>query len=85
MIELVMLGIILVLLVILVVARFTRPTHIRALEKSVTLKKLQLSEKILDSQINGQPNLMDFVEQSAGRPPAQEKDIKPIGYARPRD
>lgn len=88
-VEIIMLGVIILLLLILVIARFRRPGHVRDLEKSVAIKKLQLSEKILDSQLNGQPNLMDLVEQAQAAKPSESKDdkdkITPIGYARSQE
>lgn len=89
-VEIIMLGVIIGLLLILLIARFRRPGHMRDLEKSVAMKKLQLSEKILDSQLNGQPNLMDLVEQAqVGRATSESKDDKdkvtPIGYARSQE
>lgn len=85
MIQIIMLGVIIVLLIVLIIARFISPSHIRQLEHSVILKKLQLSEKILDSQMNGQPDLSSLMQQGemmkAAQKQSEEDKPTPVGYA----
>ena len=73
-----------VLLIYLVVTGFKRTSELKRLEETVLLKKLKLSEKVLDQQLNT-PDLGQLVQMGAVMPSPQEnapeEDAK-IGFKR---
>lgn len=83
-------GIIIILCVAILVILIRKNRPLRKLENSVIKKKLELSEKILDQQLNTPPaGVMEYLEQQQQQQQADslqaeggEGGSQPIGYAR---
>jgi len=86
MIEYVGEGIIIILCIAILVILIRKESPLRKLENSVIKKKLELSEKILDQQLNIPPaGVMEYMEQQQAAPSQAEGEggsTQPIGYAR---
>ena len=85
MVEIIMLGVVIILLVALLIGRFGKTSHRKELENSVILKKLQLSEKVLISQLDGTPDIVELIKHGSMVTKLKEEEdnaSQPIGYAR---
>jgi hypothetical protein len=72
----IMLSVVIVLQVILIGMQIKKTSYVKTLEQSVIVKKLQLSEKILDTQ------LQTGMTVEYGEPPSSsdEESKSPIGF-----
>jgi len=82
-------GIIIILCIAILVILIRKNRPLRKLENSVIKKKLELSEKILDQQLNTPPaGVMEYLEQQQQQQADSlqaeggEGGSQPIGYAR---
>jgi hypothetical protein len=88
MIERIMLGTIILLIAGLIVFLTRQPSAEGTLEKSVRIKKLRLTEKVLDSQLNKQPDIAGLLQATMRAAPRESEDDDeeektpktPVGY-----
>ena len=66
-------GVILVLLLVSLALQWRRKGKLAELEKVVRMKKLQVSEKLLDQQLSGESDLMSMLQQGAQNKQHQEQ------------
>lgn len=87
MIYLVMDGVIILLILGLIWVKVKKNSYVSELEETVKIKKLQLSAKLIDEQLNGQSSMEQFVQQvneakKASQDKQDENEKTPIGYGR---
>ena len=84
-------GVMFIMMSILLYLNYRRNRRIAELETSVKIKKLQVSERILDDQLQGGgPDIMEMLQQSAQQQQAEQQqqqnkeqeDRTPVGFNR---
>lgn len=71
----IIIGLLAAILIIVIFTYRKKGEEISTLEHSVKLKKLKLSEKVLDDQLKGNPSLMEVIQHNAAVEQA-ERDEK---------
>jgi hypothetical protein len=66
-------GVVIVLLLVSLALQWRRKGKLAELEKVVRMKKLQVSEKLLDQQLSGESDLMSMLQQGAQNKQHQEQ------------
>lgn len=84
-------GVMFIMMGILIYLNYRRNRRIAELETSVKIKKLQVSERILDDQLTGGgPDIMEMLQQNAQQQQMEQQqqqskeqeDRTPVGFKR---